>query len=194
MLLEYLRSVERRPLFIVGDSLHALASFPPECIDCCMTSPPYWGQRAYSGGGIGLEESYDEYVDGLLAIIAEVKRVLRPSGSFWLNIGDAYHRKSLVGIPWRIALAMTDRQRWILRNSVIWNKVKGGPDNTTDSKRNKGAKQRGQDSLILNWHALSSRHAMTTPSRRSRRAVPRPESRELSCPDFPQGGRANNES
>ena len=46
-----------------------------------------------------------------------------PAGSFWLNIGDAYQRKSLAGIPWRVALAMTDRQRWVLRNSVIWNKV-----------------------------------------------------------------------
>lgn len=133
---DYLHSGDRKPLFILGDSLKTLASFPASCIDCCMTSPPYWGQRAYSGGGIGLEETYGEYVDSLLAIIAEVKRLLKPSGSFWLNIGDVYHRKSLIGIPWRVSLAMTDRQGWILRNSVIWNKVKGGPDNATDKLRN----------------------------------------------------------
>jgi DNA modification methylase len=101
-----------------------------------MTSPPYWGQRAYSGGGIGLEDTYGEYIENLLAVIAEVKRVLKPSGSFWLNIGDAYSRKSLIGIPWRAALALTDRQGWLLRNSVIWNKVKGGPDNAKDKLRN----------------------------------------------------------
>jgi DNA modification methylase len=136
MLIDYLRSEDKRPLFIVGDSLKTLASFPPDCVDCCMTSPPYWGQRAYSSGGIGLEGTYLEYLENLLAIVAEVKRVLKPTGSFWLNIGDAYQHKSLVGIPWRMALAMTDRQGWILRNSVIWNKVKGGPDNAKDKLRN----------------------------------------------------------
>lgn len=135
-LIDYLRSAGRQPLFLRGDSLQILPSFPADCIDCCMTSPPYWGQRTYSGGGIGLEETYVEYVENLLAIVAEVKRALKPSGSFWLNIGDAYQRKSLIGIPWRVALAMTDRQGWILRNSVIWSKVKGGPDNATDKLRN----------------------------------------------------------
>ncbi len=131
----YLQLEQRRPLFLVGEALETLASFRPACIDCCMTSPPYWGQRAYSGGGIGLEESYDEYTQNLLAIIAEVKRVLKRSGSFWLNIGDVYYRKSLVGIPWKVALTMIERQGWILRNSVIWNKVKGGPDNAKDKLR-----------------------------------------------------------
>src|SRR5262245_17688495 len=135
-LIEYLRSERRHPLFLLGDALETLASFPAGCIDCCMTSPPYWGQRAYSGGGIGLEKSYPEYVENLLAIVAEVKRVLKPTGSFWLNVGDAYQRKSLIGLPWRVALAMTDRQGWVLRNSVIWNKIKGGPDNAKDKLRN----------------------------------------------------------
>jgi DNA modification methylase len=132
----YLRSGERRPLFIHGNSLSVLASFPAACIDCCMTSPPYWGQRAYSGDGIGLEPTPGEYIRALLAIIAEIKRVLKPTGSFWLNIGDAYQKKSLIGIPWRVATAMMDNQGWILRNSVIWNKVKGGPDNAKDKLRN----------------------------------------------------------
>src|SRR5947209_8766401 len=83
---DYARSGDRQPLFIIGDALKTLATFPPDCIDCCMTSPPYWGQRAYSGGGIGLEDTSGEYVENLLAVIAEVKRVLKPTGSFWLNI------------------------------------------------------------------------------------------------------------
>ena len=133
---DYLHSAESRPLFLTGDALKTLERFPRDCIDCCMTSPPYWGQRLYAGGGVGLEESYFDYVKSLLAIIAEVKRVLKPTGSLWLNIGDAYQNKNLVGIPWRVTLAMTDRQGWTLRNSIIWNKIKGGPDNSKDKLRN----------------------------------------------------------
>jgi DNA modification methylase len=136
VLREYLHSSDRQPLFLLGDCLSILDAFPPSCIDCCMTSPPYWGQRTYSGGGIGLEKSYEEYIEKLLAVLAQIKRVLKPAGSLWLNIGDSYYRKSLVGLPWRIALALVDQQGWILRNSVIWHKVKGNPDNARDKLRN----------------------------------------------------------
>ena len=122
----YLQSERVRPLLMEGDAQRILAAFPEACVDCCVTSPPYWGHRVYTCGGIGLEAKFGEYVDGLLAIVSQVRRVsLSRTGSFWLNIGDAYQKKSLVGIPWRVAIAMTDRQGWILRNSVIWNKVKG---------------------------------------------------------------------
>jgi site-specific DNA-methyltransferase (adenine-specific) len=124
------------PLFLQGDSLEVLREFPEQSIDFAMTSPPYWGMREYSGGGIGLEPTYQEYVRALLAVFAEVQRVLKSTGSFWLNIGDAYDQKNLVGLPWRVALAMTDEQDWILRNDVIWHKVKGGPDNAKDKLRN----------------------------------------------------------
>jgi DNA modification methylase len=133
---DYLTSSDRVPLFIEGDTYTLLKLFPADCIDCVITSPPYWGQRAYINGGIGLENNWEDYVNNLLAIFCELKRILKPRGSFWLNIGDAYQRKSLVGIPWRVALAMTDQQGWILRNSVIWNKIKGAPDNTKDKLRN----------------------------------------------------------
>jgi DNA modification methylase len=133
---DYLASTERRPLFILGDALSVLRTFPSKCIDFCMTSPPYWGQRTYNSGGIGLEPRSTDYIANLLAIFAEVRRVLKATGSFWLNVGDAYHKKCLLGLPWRLALAMTDQQGWILRNSVVWNKVKGGPDNAKDKLRN----------------------------------------------------------
>ena len=133
---EYLGSGERHPMFLTGGALETLEGFPSESIDFAMTSPPYWGQRAYSGGGIGLEATYQEYVQNLLAITAELKRVLRPTGSFWLNIGDAYDKKCQLGIPWRVSLAMTDQQGWILRNDIVWNKVKGGMDNAKDKFRN----------------------------------------------------------
>ena len=97
-----------------------------------MTSPPYWGKREYDNGGLGMESDFRDYVFGLLSICLKVGRVLKDEGSFWLNIGDTYRQKSLLGIPWRVALALTDDQGWVLRNKIVWNKVKSGMDNTTD--------------------------------------------------------------
>lgn len=132
---EYRRGSSRRPLFFQGDSLSVLRAMPAGSFDCCMTSPPYWSQRQYAASGIGLEADYREYIRDLLLICGEVKRTLKPTGSFWLNIGDVYSDKRLLGIPWRLALEMTDHQGWVLRNDVIWNKVKGGPDNAKDKLR-----------------------------------------------------------
>ncbi len=132
----YVRSDRPAPLFIVGDALDLLSRFPASIFDLCMTSPPYWGKREYHSGGIGLEEDYRRYIADLCDVFAEVKRVLKPTGSFWLNIGDSYSDKCLLGIPWRLAINLMDEQGWILRNSVIWHKIKGGPDNTDDRLRN----------------------------------------------------------
>lgn len=132
----YLREPRCSPLFVAGDALDVLTQFPAGLFDCCMTSPPYWGKREYTNGGIGREADYEEYVAGIAAVAAQVKRVLAPTGSFWLNIGDTYRDKGLLGIPWRVAFSLIEDQGWTLRNSVIWNKVKGGPDNTSDRLRN----------------------------------------------------------
>lgn len=121
-----------RPLLLLGDARTVLDQLPTSSIDFAMTSPPYWGKREYEGGGIGLENDYQEFIRHLSNIFLSLKRVLKPEGSFWLNIGDTYQDKGLAGIPWRVALELTDRQGWILRNSVIWNKVKSGMDNTKD--------------------------------------------------------------
>lgn len=131
-LAHYLKSPGAQPMFMLGDALAVLRSLPDESIDFAMTSPPYWGKREYSGGGIGLEPEYRDFVRSLAEICAEVKRVLKPTGSFWLNIGDSYQKKNLLGVPWRVAFELTDNQGWILRNSVIWNKVKSGMDNSKD--------------------------------------------------------------
>ena len=120
------------PLFIQGDALAVLRQLPASCIDCAMTSPPYWAKREYANGGIGLEADYRDYVRALADVFLELQRVLKPAGSFWLNIGDSYLDKNLIGIPWRLAFTLIDQQGWILRNSVIWNKVKSGMDNTKD--------------------------------------------------------------
>lgn len=128
----YTNSNSHRPLLFLGDARAVLSELPDESADCAMTSPPYWSKREYADGGIGSEREYRDYMDRLAAVFLQLKRVLKPDGSFWLNIGDAYKNKNLLGIPWRIVLDLTDEQGWILRNSVIWNKVKSGMDTTKD--------------------------------------------------------------
>lgn len=135
-LTEYLAGPGVSPLFILGDALDVLRDFPEESFDLCMTSPPYWGKRSYDGGGIGLENDFTDYIASLAEVFHQVRRVLKVSGSFWLNIGDSYCDKGLLGLPWRVVFCLTERQGWILRNSVVWNKVKGGLDNTEDRLRN----------------------------------------------------------
>lgn len=121
------------PYFVRGNALNVLAYLPNDCIDCVVTSPPYYRKRQYLGGGIGLEATYQEYIDNLLAIIREVYRVLKPTGSFWLNIGDSYKEKQLLNIPYRVAIRMQDEQKWILRNTVVWDKMKGAMTQSKDS-------------------------------------------------------------
>ena len=120
------------PLLLLGDATTVLGALPVESVDFVMTSPPYWGKREYENGGIGQETTSTEYISELVKVFSQVKRVLKPSGSFWLNIGDTYNDKGLAGIPWRVALRLIDNNGWVLRNSVIWNKVKSGMDNTQD--------------------------------------------------------------
>jgi DNA modification methylase len=128
----YQSTTAKSPLLLNGDAVEVLRDLPNGCIDFAMTSPPYWGKREYENGGIGLEDDYRDFVKNLAAVFAELKRVLKPEGSFWLNLGDSYNGKGLVGVPWRVAFELIDNQGWILRNSVIWNKLKGGMDNSKD--------------------------------------------------------------
>jgi len=124
-------------LLVAGEALETLRTLPAVSIDTVITSPPYWGQRRYADPtALGGEPTVREYVAALLPICAEIGRVLKPSGSFWLNLGDAYARKGLCGIPWRVALALQDEGGWLMRNEVIWHKLKGGPDNARDKLRN----------------------------------------------------------
>lgn len=74
-----------------ADALDALRALPAESIHCCVTSPPYWGLRDYGvAGQIGLEQSFQEYVQKIVAICQEVWRVLRNDGTCWVNLGDSY--------------------------------------------------------------------------------------------------------
>jgi DNA modification methylase len=126
------RAENPKTLLLLGDALDVIRDLPDSSISCVITSPPYWGKREYDNGGIGLESGYSDYVQQLTNICLEIKRVLKPEGSFWLNIGDTYQNKGLLGIPWRIAFELTDNQNWILRNHIIWNKIKSGMDNSKD--------------------------------------------------------------
>lgn len=99
------------PLLILrGDCITLLKDMPPESVQCCVTSPPYWGLRNYGNepGQIGLELTPDAYVQKLVDVFREVYRVLKPDGTLWLNLGDTYKDKRLLGMPWRVALAMQE--------------------------------------------------------------------------------------
>ena len=78
--------------YLLGDARERLAGLPDESVHCCITSPPYWGLRSYQGdpGMIGLEATFDEHLENLVAVFREVRRVLRKDGTVWLNYGDAY--------------------------------------------------------------------------------------------------------
>lgn len=125
---------------IIGNSLEVLTSFEDESVDLCVTSPPYWNVRDYGSenanyvgwsGQLGLEESHVDYIDHLCCIFDEVKRVLKKTGSCWVNIGDTFKDKMLLQIPSRFSIEMCNRG-WILRNECIWQKPNVMPIPTKD--------------------------------------------------------------
>src|SRR4051812_13265564 len=76
---------------IRGDCAAVLKTLPTASVHCCVTSPPYYGLRDYQvAGQIGLEASFDAYIERLVEVFREVRRVLRPDGTLWLNLGDCY--------------------------------------------------------------------------------------------------------
>ncbi len=120
----------------IGDALEVMKRFKPDSIDMCMTSPPYWGLRDYGvKGQLGLEPTPDEYIQRLVAYFDELRRVLKPTGSFYLNLGDTYMRKNLQMIPARIALALQGKH-WLLRNDIVWHKPNHMPASVKDRLTN----------------------------------------------------------
>ncbi len=76
---------------LTGDARTVLAGLPEASVDCVVTSPPYWRQRDYGvAGQLGLEDTIDAYVASLAAVFTQVHRVLKPTGTCWLNLGDSY--------------------------------------------------------------------------------------------------------
>lgn len=113
-----------------GDALSVIKSLPNKMVDCVITSPPYWNLREYDIKNkhksiiIGDEIKPSDYVRNLVEIFSEIKSKLKDGGSIWLNLGDKYNKKNLMGMPWRVALAMQE-DGWILRNDIIWDQIKG---------------------------------------------------------------------
>ncbi|MNZ18484.1 Modification methylase DpnIIB [compost metagenome] len=118
---------------LVGDCLDLLRQIPDQTAHCCITSPPYYGLRDYGvDGQIGLEESPAGFIARLVEVFREVRRVLRSDGTCWVNMGDSYRPdKQLMGIPWRLALALQD-DGWHLRQDIIWNKPNPMPESVRD--------------------------------------------------------------
>ena len=146
---------------LIGEARTRLKQLPDNSVHCCVTSPPYWGLRAYGNdeGMLGLESTPDEYIGNLVEVFSEVKRVLRNDGTLWLNLGDTYaanrtyqvpqtkyvdvnnstgmkvpkgyKAKDLLQIPARTAMAL-QADGWWLRSEIIWHKPNGMPRNIKD--------------------------------------------------------------
>ena len=146
-----------------GSCLDRLKDLEDQSINTCITSPPYWGLRDYNGESeqLGLEETPEEFVENLVNVFREVKRVLRDDGTVWLNLGDSYSSggrtkttnqtlrgdkdygvtrpkpsegikpKDLIGIPWRVAFAL-QADGWYLRQDIIWHKPNPMPESVKD--------------------------------------------------------------
>lgn len=146
---------------IQGDALHVLYRIRSESVQSVVTSPPYWGLRDYKiDGQIGLETTLPQFINRLIAVFSEIKRILKPDGTLWLNIGDGFTSgnrgyrapdkknparamsvrpdtpdglkpKDLLGIPWRLAFALQD-DGWYLRSDIVWNKPNAMPESVKD--------------------------------------------------------------
>lgn len=112
--------------FTPGDARKT--GLPDNSVDLIVTSPPYWNKRDYGHSNqIGLEPTPDAYVDSIMACLEEWRRVLRPHGSVFLNVGDTYFNKSLLGIPGQIEWQAA-KGKWLIRNRIIWAKESGMPE------------------------------------------------------------------
>lgn len=116
----------------VGDNITNLQNLSDSSVDLCVTSPPYYNLRDYQNAGqIGAENSVNDYVENLCKVFDEVYRILKPTGSCWVNIADTYDKKRLLQVPSRFEIAMSDRG-WHLRNEIIWNKPNPQPISSKD--------------------------------------------------------------
>jgi site-specific DNA-methyltransferase (adenine-specific) len=112
---------------VCGDAATVARSLPDEFVDTIVTSPPYFQQRDYGSElQIGQETSPEDYTARLVELFGELRRVVRPTGTAWVVLGDKYINGRLMGMPWRFALAMQDAG-WILRSDCIWHKPNAMP-------------------------------------------------------------------
>ena len=105
---------------VLGDAYSELVKFPDACVDAVVTSPPYYSQRDYENGvQIGTEGSIEKYLERLFCVFPECRRILKPSGCLWPNIGDKYLNGNLASLPWRLAIQLQDKGKEPLNNSGI---------------------------------------------------------------------------
>lgn len=120
---------------ILGDIREIARTLPDGFFQTIVTSPPYYGHRKYSESDsmneIGQEEDANTYISNLVGVFNELRNKLRPDGLLWLNLGDTYREKALLGIPWRVALAL-QQDGWILRSDIIWYKPNAMPASIKD--------------------------------------------------------------
>ena len=118
---------------LLGDCREQMQSLADGSVQTCVTSPPYFGLRDYGmDGQLGLEPSPADFVTAMVEVFREVRRVLADDGTLWLNLGDSYGAaKQLLGIPWRVALALQD-DGWCLRQDIIWHKPNPMPESVRD--------------------------------------------------------------
>lgn len=115
-----------------GDCRSILPTLDAESFDCVVTSPPYWGLRDFGvEGQIGSEPTLDTYVKTLVGVFGDLRRVLKQSGTAWLNLGETYKAKQLLGVPWRVALAL-QTDGWWLRSAIVWHKPNPMPESVID--------------------------------------------------------------
>lgn len=121
---------------ICGDAAEVLKTLPDNSIQCCITSPPYYGLRDYGVcEQMGLEHSPEVYFVKLMNIFSEVKRVLKNNGVLWVNIADTRQKKRLLHIPEHFVLKM-ESCGWILRDKIIWYKPNVMPESVKDRLTN----------------------------------------------------------
>lgn len=142
-----------------GEALAVLRTMADDSVDACVTSPPYWRMRDYGHAEqLGLEADVEAFVARLADIFDEVRRVLKPTGTAWVNLGDAYARRGggrnfesgcgrryigtpgrsssglkpgdLAGVPWRFAFE-AQRRGWWLRSEIVWHKPNATPTSCT---------------------------------------------------------------
>jgi len=120
----------------IGDCLEVMRTLHDKSIDLIITSPPYFQLRDYENDNSwGNENSVQQFINKINEWGKSCFRVLKDSGSLFLNIGDKYKNKSLMLIPERIAIALNDNG-WILRNTLIWNKPNTMPSAVKDRFNN----------------------------------------------------------
>ncbi len=150
-----------KSIVYLGDAYRVLRELPSEICQTAVTSPPYWGLRDYgTDGQIGSEENLEDYIQNLVRVFSELRRILKKDGTLWLNLGDCYTSggrkwrapdkknparamsyraptpeglkpKDLVGVPWRVAFAL-QADGWYLRSEIIWHKPNPHPESVKD--------------------------------------------------------------